>query len=218
MKYKVELNYLENRINSLKKFTTFQEKNALFIDDHISILDVVKELTDIIPINELEAEIFLLKLREISVSDIIEVVVICPECDAPNPAEIKIPDIINIQPTYFKEEIIPCGIFNNINEILSDDVAESLSLKDYNKLEALILDQNDNIFKDSITKCRKCQAEISVIFDPRDIFTKSTAGGIYQEYIDISTYTNNGKLDIDSLYPYEREMFISLISEKLKKE
>lgn len=218
MKYIVPLNELEQRFKLLNRFTTFHEKNALFVDDHCSIIDVVKELSDVVPKNEIEGELFLLKLREISVSDVIEVIITCPECDTINTEEIHIPELLKIEYSYFNDKVIPYGVFDKVEDILSEEDAENLPLKDYNKLEELLQLQNDNMIKEENKICRKCKNSIYVVINIRDVFSKSSPGGIFQEYIDISTFTNNGKLDIDSLYPYEREMFISIITDRNNKE
>ena len=56
------------------------------------------------------------------------------------------------------------------------------------------------------------------MINPKDTISKSTTTKIFKEYLDISYYTNNSKLDIDSMYPFEREVTLSLLAEKLKEQ
>ena len=66
-------NWFKKRLDSLERYTTKQEKEFLLLEDDVSFTDMLKTLSPIEPINEYEAIAFLFKLREISLSNIIEI-------------------------------------------------------------------------------------------------------------------------------------------------
>lgn len=217
----VSLNFLEERLQQLKRFNSSQERDALLIDDDESDIEILKCLTDIKPINNLEASAFLLKLREISVGDELELMVTCPHCKIMNDPRIDLSTIFALDNPYFLEDgtQIPVGLFEDISEIINTLEADKLSMKEYNELERILEEQNNKIFLESAIKyCRKCQGRITIDIEPRSILSKSSLSSLYQEYVNISLFSNNGKLDIDSMYPFEREIFASLIADKMKEE
>ncbi len=217
IKFLVPLDFLEQRLNNINIITSEQERNALMIDDSKSDSDVLKKLTDIIPINDLEAQAFLIKIRESSVQDEIEYIVTCEMCNTMNSLKIETSDCINLTPFYYKGQQFPVGLFTSITSIINNEVLDEISISDYQELEDIMTSQNEQIIKKLHTKyCRKCKSELEIFIDPRAIFTKSTLASIYSDYVNISMYSNNGKLDIDSLYPFEREIYNSMISDKLK--
>ena len=217
----VPLNFLEERLLSLKRFTSAQERESLLIDDDEPDSVVLNCLTDVKPINTLESSAFLLKLREISVGDELEVMTTCPHCGAMNDLRIDLSKLFVLNEPYFLENGIqvPIGLFEDIDEIINTLEADKLSMKEYNELEEILEQQNEKIFKDSTNNvCRKCQGLIKINIDPRIILSKSSLSNLYQEYVNISMFSNNGKLDIDSMYPFEREIFGSLIADKMKED
>lgn len=224
MTFIVPDNDLEQKLNKLKRFNTLQEKNALLVEDEKPIYDVVSELTDQIPENELEANMFLLKLREISVSDTIDMIITCPHCGALNDNSISLENFININsPKIFKDSSgksikLPIGCFNSVEDIINNKEAERLTLKEYNEIEKLLIEQNNDFLGEAVVSCRICKKDMKVEINPRINFSKSSLSSIFQEYVDISIFSNNGKLDIDSLYPFEREIFVSLIKDKINSE
>ena len=213
MTWKVPDNFFFDRLNQLKRFNTLQEKNALLVEDTEPVSSILKELTDLTPINELEAQAFLLKLREISVGDEIELIVTCPHCNTMNNPFFPIEKCFNKIPLKFKGKKIPYGLFTTPETIINTD---NLSLKDYSKLEKLLKEQNNNLLKlRHGFMCRKCNQKIFIDIDPRKVFSKSTLTKIYDDYVKISMFTHNGKQDIDLLYPFERELYQTLIEAEL---
>jgi hypothetical protein len=215
MKFK-EVNYQE-KIDSLKKFTTKQERNALLVDDNESIFKILEELTDIKAVNEEEAEYLLFKLRDISVSDTFNLIVHCEHCAAINDVTVETTNFLDENTLEFKGVTIPFGFYNSVEDLLSDEEIDKLTWAEYGDLENILLEGN---FKTKPHKipCRKCKGDMTIIIDIRELFSKSSIKRIYQEYTDISMYSNNGFNDIDSMYPYEREVMASLITQNLQKQ
>ncbi len=217
IKFLVPLDFLEQRLKDISMITSAQERNALMVDDGKSDSEVLEKLTNLTPINDLEAEAFLIKIRETSVQDQIEYIITCDMCNTMNSIKIETSDCIDLSPSYYNDQQFPVGLFTSLDSIINNGVLDEISIRDYQKLEDIMTTQNEQIVKKLHTKyCRKCKNEIEIFIDPRAIFTKSTLSSIYSDYVNISMYSNNGKLDIDSLYPFEREIYNSMISDKLK--
>ncbi len=217
IEFLVPLDFLESRLKELKMITSAQERNALMVDDNKSDSELLEKLTDLVPINDLEAQAFLIKIRETSVQDQIEYIVNCSECGTMNSLKIDTSDCIDLSPSYYNDQQFPVGVFTSLDSIINNEVIDKISIRDYQELENIMKKQNEQIVKKLHTKhCRKCRNEIDIFIDPRAIFTKSTLSSIYSDYVNISMYSNNGKLDIDSLYPFEREIYNSMITDKLK--
>jgi len=213
-------NFLEDRLSRLEKIITRQEKEALLVDDEEPIEDIVKILTDIVPINHFEAEAFLIKIREISGGDIIEYIQTCPHCEVMNDIQITTSELIDLKvPSKFKDFTVPIGLFTELDSIINNKDMDEMTIGEYTALERFVRDRNDKILKRYIDRvCRKCTGTFTIQVEPRDIFSKSTLSSIYKDYVNISMFTNNGSLDIDSLYPFEREIYNNLIQEKMQTE
>jgi hypothetical protein len=212
MKYKIKNDWFKKRIKSLKRYTSKQEMDVLLLEDSATLIDVAKILTDVEPLNEYDAGALILKLRELSVSDVIEVTVACGHCDFMNLYEIEINEFFDFKIT----GKFPQGVFEDLNEITD---ADDMILKTYNKLNKELQDQTRKFFKLTTKRvCKRCGKDIDIAINPKDTVSKSSPTKIFKEYLDISFYTHNSKLDIDSMYPFQREITISLINEKIKEQ
>ncbi len=215
MKFKISNTYFEDKLNSLKRYTTKQEKEVLLAEDDTSLIDILALLSDVVPINEYEATALLFKIREISVSDLIEFTHECKSCEYMNILNIEINSLFNLEKNYD----FPVGLFTTVDDIINTKESDDIILKDYNKLQDDIIEQSGKIFNPIVkSACKKCGFLNQIGISPKSVLSKSSASSIYKEYVDISFYTNNSKNDIDTLYPFEREIFINLIQEKLKEQ
>ncbi len=201
----------------MEPYTTSQEKAALLVSDDDPLEKVLSKLTDIPPMNEKEAEALMVKAREISVSTKIEYIISCKGCGTTNNFMIPIEPFFDFEiDYYYHNKIIPKGIFESPDDIINNAEADNLTLLEYNDLDDIISKQNETIFtKVSIQYCRTCKKEMTVKIDPRDVFSKSSLKSLYRDYVNISMYSNNSKLDIDTFYPFERELYNNLIAEKM---
>ncbi len=214
MKYKKSKTWYQDRLDNLKRYTTKQEKEFLLLEDDVPLIDKLKTLTDTKPLNELDAMALMFKLREISVSNIIEIQQEC-HCGSVNAYNIDTNDFFNFD----FEDGIPLGVFESINDIINTKITDKLILKEYNKIQEKIVKNAQKVFSPVVKKqCKKCKDELEVMVNPNQIISKSSPASIYQDYLSLSYYSNFSKLDTDSMYPFEREIFLKLLSEKIKEE
>ncbi len=213
MEYLKSKNFLEDKLNSLKKYTTYQEKEALLLEDDASFSETVAILSDITPINELEAVAMIFKLREISVSDIIELTQTCPHCNYPDIHQIEIKEFFNFKSTLD----IPIGLFENIDDIINTSYTNDLILSEYIRIEEELEQQNTKVFRPYVFKyCKRCSSQLKFDVHPKSIISKSGPSNIFKEYMNLTFYSSMNKKDVDDMFPYEREIFLNLLKEKLK--
>ena len=218
-KYTRSSNYFEDKLKSLKRYTTRQEKEFLLLEDDVTYTERLRVLSDVKPLNEYEAIALMFKLREISVSNIIELQKRC-SCGSTNLYQINTAEFFNFNPEPISGfEDLPVGLFFGLDDVINTKITDDMIIRDYNKLEKDLLDRSVKIFKLNTTKiCQKCGNDIVIDINPVHIMSKSNPASIYKEYLNISFYTNNSKLCIDSMYPFEREIYIGLLNEKLEQE
>lgn len=203
-----------DRLENLQPYNTEQEKNALIkaMDKHCP-LDICRIL-GVEPHNNLEAEAFIYKLREISVGDIIEVTSVCPSC------KNRDANYINIPKMFFQQQLdasVSVGLFEDISELPESDIEiiNNMTLDEYSIIEKTIKENNNKIFNPiSTSNCRKCENTINIKVNYKDIISKFGIKNIYEQYLDISYYTNMTKKDTDGMLPFEREIFLGLIQNK----
>ena len=127
MKFKVDMNYLPNKVKNLKAYSTAQEKDILLASDDLSDIEILGMISDVKADNELEALYLTLKLREISVSDVLEGMIDCPSCQTLNQFQIELNEDLDL------DESIPIGIFKSLSDIIVD--ADDLPIVEYNQYE-----------------------------------------------------------------------------------
>jgi len=204
-------------INNLKRYNSGQEKEALLylMEDDITALKTA-QILGANPKNEFEALAFIFKLREISVSDLIDLTYTCvnKDCKYQDALHISIPDM------FWKDdeldEAVPIGLFQDLDSI-EEDIKDIniLSIMDYNVLENKIFSNNYKIFDPKIDiVCKRCNTANSTTISFKSIVSKFSISNIYEQYFDVSYFCNMTKIDTDSMFPFEREIFIGLIQAK----
>jgi len=208
----------KDKLDNIKRFTSFQEKEALLESSGSKNIIKISNILGLSPDNELEAEAMLLKAREISVSEVIEVTSDCPVCKKINLYNIDISTMFfnkNLNP------LLPEGLFEDLSQLPEkySGALEDLDLDEYNKLEEQLLENNKAIFNPIVdVSCMFCGEKYKISIDAISSISKFNLTNIYEQYSDITYFSNMTKKDVDDMYPFEREIFMGLIQKKEDEE
>jgi hypothetical protein len=216
MEFKLEKDFLEKRLKQIKMFTVKEEKSVLLnIDEeNISISDIseiVLKNSNLTPLNELEAVALIIKASEISVQDVKDQMFECQNCNAINEIQINLESIIN---TNFESDI-PIGLFAGIDDIIEN--ADDLVLKEYNRLQDKIQENNDiilKLYKD--IPCRKCKENNIVTINPLQFISRVSIASFYDEVFQLMYYLHISPTEIESMYPFERELMLGMLKKKVE--
>jgi hypothetical protein len=212
------MNKYKEYLNNTSTYDTCKEKNACIelLDEKTDAIKICKKL-GLNPKNSLEAMALIFKSREKSVSDIIETMTTC-NCGKINLNNIQIKDLFfRSDDLYLDIPIVLIEDFNEIEELIPG--FEDLDLDKSKELENKFIHNNKIIFNPvSKILCEGCNKEINIIIDYKNIISKFEIKNIFEQYLDITQFTNMGKNDVDSMLPFEREIFIGLIQERENKK
>jgi hypothetical protein len=219
---KVKYEYSGKKFN-IAPFTTSQEKELLLLgtisepnlDNALEICGV--DPSDLLALTSDEKIAMLYKYREISVGDEIHLKFKCKHCDSANENTLSISDTIisgNVTNELIKDQ------FKKLTE---DNFQDFLNVN----IDDLELDQYEKLYKEAqntITKfdfrkpilCQKCSQQNHIRIDKPefvvDNMSEDSLMSIYQTYNDLTFFGKYTKQDIDTLYPFERTILISLLN------
>lgn len=203
------MNFKE-KIEKIKRFTSRQEKESLLetMSGDYNIFKIC-EILEIEASNKLEAEALIMKAIEISVSENLETKSSCPACSKVNLNSIPINEFF-----FNSENILLENIIDDVSEIDNIDF-ENMDITYYDELEQKIKENNKYLFNPtSNIVCIHCKEEYKIYIEPVKYISKFSLTNIYEQYSDITYYSNMTKKDVDDMYPFEREIFIGLIQAK----
>jgi hypothetical protein len=217
-KIKQTLSDYKKFLNDVAPYNSLQEKNATLLglrDDKLSALDLCKIL-NISAKNEIEAMALIFKARYVSVSEYIDYTHKCEKCSYNMTGSYKIDDL------FFKEvpdESVPIGLFENVEDILTKEDLSQIDIIEYNKIELMIYNNNFKIFNPEYSiKCIKCENIDKRTFFPKDIVSAYDIQSIYNQYMDLSYFSSITKNDVDTMLPFEREVFVGLLQTREKEK
>jgi len=212
-----------NKQFKLAPYTTAQEKDLLLmssigsedLDCALEICNV--DLTIIKQLTNAEKISMLYKQREISVGAEVNVTFNCAYCATKNE------NVINI------ENIIKSGNITNAKIIEAYDVLTDNNIDKFTTevIEELDLDEYQELFTEIKTSCvqfdfkkpaacLKCTKlnyiDISTPEFVLSVLSEDSLISIYQTYNDLIFFGKYSKLDIDSMYPFERTILMSLLN------
>lgn len=224
------------KINShevfLEPYNSKKEKDLLILKTYeIFDLDEYLTLLGFYEINDIkktdltnnEKRIIIWKIRAISVGNEVDIRFTCNKCKYPNEtftkteffnaAELNDPDIKKLAYEVNDDSL---HLFCD----LTQDEIDDLDVLEYDELfERIYKNQNSFNFNSKV-KCFNCGFEhYTEITDDfmLDVLSDETLETIYNTYSHLVNVGNYSKLDIDSMYPFERTIFVSLLH-KLKGE
>ncbi len=228
---KVEFSY-GDKCFELEAYKTYQEKDALIYalgDQSEDTLDKILKIFNF-PANEIkhltldEKLAILYKYREISVGESVETDFECTNCHSISTSDVTL-DIIET-PEYddYKK------YFNDAYKVLTDKNFEDFLNKNVNiddmdidEYELLKIKIYNNIctfnFKREMN-CIKCRSKNIINLRNIDFclrcLSEDDISSFFKTYNNMVYYGHYSKLDIDSMYPYERKILNGLLIEMFK--
>ena len=213
----------------LESYTSLQEKDLLFLtmDDFSgkNILDLALDICKIprkiiSKLNEQEKKCVLYKLRELSIGNEINIKFKCQKCGQRSENFVNISNIIK-HPNLKHKSVIDNGKYNGgeIFDCLKGNY-EEMFIDEYEKLKENIKNYITTFDFKKECICQKCLFKnIIDISDTKfiiDNLSEETLQSYYKTYNTLVFFGKYSKLDIDSMIPYERTIFLGLLENQLK--
>jgi hypothetical protein len=207
----------------LEPYTTAQEKELILIQAYTDAVDV-ENLDDALRICKFEGDIrsltlqekilLLWKYREISISDKIEVKFHCPHCGS------LCENSINISNLYTPALEPSETVYDNMDETGEVNISDDADLDDYINASKDIVKHIGHYNFVKSCKCLKCKKDINInLSDPKfvlDNMSDKSLQGMYSQYNTLVYFGHYTKLDIDSMYPFERDVLSGILEKTLK--
>jgi len=211
---------------AIRPYNTSQEKDLLLLgtigeynlDVALRICKVDQHVIDTLSFYEKLA--FLYKLREISIGSEISVTFTCKSCGTGSENTIDIEHII--EPAKSKSDLV-VDVYEkitdeNIHKFLNkpESYVHNLELSEFYHLKDVVKESCvEFVFSREVT-CQKCK-EINYINieSPKfciDVMSEDSLVSLYQSYNDLIFFGKYTKLDIDSMYPFERTILTQMLN------
>lgn len=217
MKIPFELGGKEYQINA---YNTSQEKEILLM--HSFGVHDLKKILDVLNFNEYDnltdeqMKVILYRHREISLGDEISVKFKCENCGQGNDGIIEASNFLingKRNDPDVKKLLIPFEE-ENMNKYVDIDVDE-LDIDEYEELKKRIIDNQEKISFVKSCSCMKCGTKRNFdLSDPSyiiEIMSDDTLMSLYKTYNILNFFGGYTKTDIDSMYPFERNIFVGLL-------
>jgi len=216
-----------NKSFNIKPYNTEKEKEILLLKDLYdenseNLMDIILEIfelpNNIIESLTLKEKIALLwKYRSVSIGEEISIKYKCTSCKKPNEAQIDITNLITSNKVD-DDRIIYCEkelTEDNIQDFVNVDIDE-LDIDDYEELYEKIKKASINFnFKKTI-KCAHCNNDNYINIGNSefviDFLSDDSITSLYQTYNNLIYFGKYSKIDIDSMLPFERVIFIGLLN------
>lgn len=214
---------------TLSPYDSKTEKELLLISslkEQLEISDlynILKHHISDCALSEDEMYALIYKLRSISVGDSIPIKCKCNKCSKVIDTDIDIDNVIidgDLSNNNFDCNIKE-AFTENVEEYVDFDMSE-LEINDYEELETFIL-QNKVKF-DFIKKfqCQYCKhinnMNLKDIDFLKENISEDTILTYYKNISDLVFFGHYSKLDIDSMLPFERNIYIGLLNKQLENQ
>lgn len=207
-------------------YTSRQEKDILLacstgVQDEVDLALKICGLADkdIGYLTPDEKIVALYKLREVSVGDEMPAKFTCPHCGQPSETVISITDIYK-EPTKKSRWIKDPGIANPRVEDCFAEGYGDLDYDKYLKLKTSIKDYVSSFNFDPEVRCAQCGKTTSLnISNLKFVLANMSEESITSLYKTYTSLVFNGKFslaDIDSMYPFERMIYIAQIKQLIE--
>jgi hypothetical protein len=206
----------------IEPYRTYQEKDILLsssfgITDLDEILKIVNFKFPDIEITDDEKKVLLYKHREISLGDEIDIKFKCDECGQVNDGVLLANNFVSsgIRDDEHIKKINKNFSEKNMQEYVDVDIDE-LDIEEYENLKQMIIDNQIKIDLSKSCKCLKCGSEKSFNIGESEyiieIMSDDNLMSLYKSYNHLTFFGNYTKQDIDSMFPFERNIFIGLLN------
>lgn len=207
----------------LEPYTSKQEKELILIQAYSPSI-TEENLDDALRICNFEGDIssltlqekilILWKYREISISENVSLKFQCPHCGTMCDNDVKITDLY-IPAQEPSESVI--DNYDGTGEVsLSDDA-------DLNEYIQASKDIDKHIGHFDFTRpcmCVRCKKPVNVdLSKPEfvlDNMSEKSIQGIYDQYNSLVYFGHYSKLDIDSMYPFERDVLLGILQKTIE--
>lgn len=223
-------------LNEEKIDEEYLRKTLKFLSEFIDPKPNIDELS----INEVK--LLLLKLRGISVGEEIPVSDTCPHCGQPDDFNLNLENLIQngtVEPIFERDDYkiilkdtfidssemidyIYSINFNDQNLINSEDILlfiDNMSPEDYDSLNEVINNFKVTFNFYNYIKCIKCGEEIKRKMESplfiSSIMTEDSLLSFYTTISDMVYYGKYTKQDIDSMFPFERNVLYGMLKTKI---
>ena len=219
---KVSLKYLNKKFE-LEPYTSRQEKDLILLPDFAEKEELLDKALELLNFNykgltENEKKIILFKFREISVGDKVNIKFTCPFCGQTQEQEVSISNLIT-EPTK-KSKYIKSPLINSNNIF---DYFKNIDDLDWCKFETLKDNLKDYVCTFNFKRkcnCIKCKKENTVDISDNEFIIRSLSelsySGIMTTYTNLVYYGHYSKLDIDSMYPFERFILERMLEKEIE--
>jgi len=217
-----------NRDFFITAYTTEQEKNILLylsVNDIPQIDDIFEIIKDnvhpLYNFSHKEKFLILILLRSISVGETYELKMKCNNCKKKFEFTSELSKIIqdsSLDKTFNGYEINDV-ISDDINDFVNFDTGE-MDIDEYDELQDYINTHKVRFNLSTETICPYCETVNEVKFSEElilDNLSEDTIEFIYKTISSMIYYGNFSKKDIDSMFPFERSIYLGLLNTEIKK-
>ena len=206
----------------IEAYNTSQEKEILLassfdVQEIDSIFEILNFKTDE-DLSEDEKKVILYKFREISLGDEIETKFVCDNCGQGNDGVIQANNFVvsgERNDEDIKKMFIPFNEDNMQDYIDGVDI-DDLDINEYEELKNRIKLNQPNIDFIKGCDCLKCGStkhlDIGSTKYIIEIMSEDTLMTLYQSYNFLTYFGHYSKTDVDTMYPFERSIFIGLLT------
>lgn len=209
---------------TITPYCTKQEKELLLLssfeqydlDKALKILGFQTnyELTDD------EKKVILYKYREISIGDEIDIRFVCDDCKFVNETKVEAKNFVipgkrnDSDVKKFAKPFDEENMHEYVN--LTKDDIENLDIDEYEALKQKIIENQVQISFVKEVNCLKCNKpkrfNLGATKYVIDVLSEDTLMTLYKAYNFLIFFGHYTKTDIDNMYPFERSIFIGLLT------
>ena len=205
----------------LTPYTTSQEKDILLLDSFNEtnldkVLDILNFETNY-ELSEEEKKIILYKYREISLGDELNVSFVCDECGQSNERTLEASNFFedSIRNDDYIKKLNKKVTDDNLHEFVDIDV-DDLDIDEFEELKQKVTENQIKVNFIKSTTCLRCKEEKKFDLSNNkyiiEIMSDESLMTLYKSYNFLIFFGNYSKLDIDSMLPFERTIFMGLLT------